>query len=153
MRGPWCVTPAWTPAAVEGRLRHIYNRQMSASTDPRRLRSLSIALRDFVLSAKRGLDEEIRGYPTPIPRCDAQFNAAYEQRSRLAALLPRLDAAVEGGGDAERLSALAEFSALPSLGEGSDERSLRASITAELSNAGAGARQDSSAADLGAGSR
>jgi len=111
-------------------------------------------MRDLVLQAKRGLDEEIRSYPTPIPRCDAQFNAAYEQRSRLAALLPRLDAAVNGG-DAERLSAMAAFAALPATGEGSDERSLRASIAEELASAGvrAEAAPDLGAVDLGAGSR
>ncbi len=30
------------------------------------------------------LAEEIRSYPTPIPRCDAQFNHLYEQLGRLA---------------------------------------------------------------------
>ena len=32
---------------------------------------------------KRRLDEEIRDYPTPIPRCDAQFNALFERRDAI----------------------------------------------------------------------
>ena len=69
----------------------------ASSADPE-LHSLIVALRVFVLQTKTALDEEIRSYPTPIPRCDAQFNAAYEQRSRLAAVIPQFDAAVKGGG-------------------------------------------------------
>lgn len=36
---------------------------------------------------------EIRAYPTPIPRCDAQFNHLIEQRERLFQELARLEAA------------------------------------------------------------
>jgi chromosome segregation ATPase len=32
---------------------------------------------------KRRLDTEIRDYPTPIPRCDAQFNALFERRDAI----------------------------------------------------------------------
>ena len=37
--------------------------------------------------ALAGIDAEIRAYPTPIPRCDAQFNHLLEERERLRALL------------------------------------------------------------------
>jgi hypothetical protein len=47
--------------------------------------------------ARVSLDEEIRTYPTPIPRCDAQFNFVYEQRARLSQWLNQLDAALDGG--------------------------------------------------------
>jgi hypothetical protein len=33
------------------------------------------------------LDAEIRAYPTPIPRCDAQFNHLMEERDRVRKLL------------------------------------------------------------------
>jgi hypothetical protein len=33
------------------------------------------------------IDAEIRAYPTPIPRCDAQFNHLLEERDRIRALL------------------------------------------------------------------
>jgi hypothetical protein len=105
-------------------------------TDPYRVLALSNELRNFVRRAKKELDEEIRSYPTPIPRCDAQFNAAYEQRSRLSALLPELDAAANGG-DMEQLRALAAFAALPEIGEGREERSLRESIAKVLAAADA----------------
>ena len=32
---------------------------------------------------KSRLDAEIREYPTPIPRCDAQFNALFERRDAI----------------------------------------------------------------------
>jgi len=38
------------------------------------------------------LQEEIRGYPTPIPRCDQQFNHLIAQREVLFSQLARLDA-------------------------------------------------------------
>jgi len=33
------------------------------------------------------LEAEIRAYPTPIPRCDAQFNHLLEERERIRGLL------------------------------------------------------------------
>src|SRR5258708_13096136 len=41
---------------------------------------------------RRALAAEIRDYPTPIPRCDAQFNHLYEQQARLARELDRIGA-------------------------------------------------------------
>ena len=38
------------------------------------------------------LDTEIRAYPTPIPRCDAQFNHLMEERGRIRRLLEELTA-------------------------------------------------------------
>jgi hypothetical protein len=40
---------------------------------------------------KRRLDAEIRAYPTPIPRCDAQFNHLFERREEIVRELERLD--------------------------------------------------------------
>jgi hypothetical protein len=39
---------------------------------------------------KQRLDAEIRSYPTPIPRCDAQFNHLFEERDRIARRLEEL---------------------------------------------------------------
>jgi hypothetical protein len=39
---------------------------------------------------KRRLDAEIRDYPTPIPRCDAQFNALFERRDAIVRELAQL---------------------------------------------------------------
>ena len=41
---------------------------------------------------RRRLDEEIRAYPTPIPRCDAQFNHLFERRARIVAAIASLAA-------------------------------------------------------------
>jgi hypothetical protein len=102
------------------------------TADENRLRSLGTELREFLLQAKRSLDEELRTYPTPIPRCDAQFNHAYEQRLRLAELLNRLDAALDrGDGANDLLSAVNAFAFLPSAGDTPEERRLRARIAGE----------------------
>ncbi len=118
-------------------VRRNYNRGMTLTTaDADRLRSLAAELRDFVLCAKRALDEEMRSYPTPIPRCDAQFNHAYEQRSRFAALLQRIDAATSGRDDASvLLEAMDEFASLPFTDETVEEQGLRARIAEELARA------------------
>jgi hypothetical protein len=39
---------------------------------------------------KRSVEEEIRNYPAPIPRCDAQFNHLMDQRTKLSQQLSRL---------------------------------------------------------------
>ena len=49
-------------------------------------------VRSALEAEKRRLDEEIRRYPTPIPRCDAQFNDLYERRARIVEELGRLAA-------------------------------------------------------------
>jgi len=51
-------------------------------------REIELHLEDL----RRSLAEEIRNYPTPIPRCDAQFNHLYEQQARLARELDRVGA-------------------------------------------------------------
>jgi catechol 2,3-dioxygenase-like lactoylglutathione lyase family enzyme len=61
-----------------------------AGGEPSQLLALVRELGTSLTRAKQLLDEEIRGYPTPIPRCDAQFNFLYEQRSRLARQLAEI---------------------------------------------------------------
>ena len=124
--------------------------------DATRLRSLGIELRDSLVRAKRSIDEEIRMYPTPIPRCDAQFNHMYEQRSRLAELLNRLHAALDrGDGAVELLGAMTAFASLHSMDETAEERSLRARIATELSRGDAprGAEQSRDAGGSASGVR
>jgi hypothetical protein len=52
------------------------------------------------------LHAEIRAYPTPIPRCDQQFNYLIEQRERLSRELARLDRAA---GSKDRVELWVEF--------------------------------------------
>jgi hypothetical protein len=47
-------------------------------------------VRSQLEAEKRRLDEEIRNYPTPIPRCDAQFNHLFEERERILRELAQL---------------------------------------------------------------
>jgi hypothetical protein len=49
-------------------------------------------LRARLETERRRLDDEIRHYPTPIPRCDAQFNHLFDQRARIVAAIDALAA-------------------------------------------------------------
>src|SRR5512141_2300166 len=107
------------------------------TADQDRLRSLCVEVRGFLVDARRILDEEVRSYPTPIPRCDAQFNYVYEQRTRLSQLLGQLDAGLERSDGAGALvSAIAEFAASPPVGESVAERDLRKRVCAALTEPG-----------------
>jgi hypothetical protein len=110
-----------------------------------RLRPLGAELRDLLVRGKRSADAEIRSYPTPIPRCDAQFNYVYEQRARLTEWLNRVSLALDGESDgvaSELIGALAEFAASEPVGESAEEQDLRRRIAMELARpeTGAGAR-------------
>ena len=64
-------------------------------------------------SERERVHAEIRTYPTPIPRCDAQFNHLIETRERLFHELARLDAArssAVGDDGAARVEAFIESS-------------------------------------------
>ncbi|MEP7181153.1 MAG: hypothetical protein ABI886_03060 [Betaproteobacteria bacterium] len=103
------------------------------SGDLDRFGSIVRDLRTVLDGVKRALDEEIRAYPTPIPRCDAQFNHLYEHRARLTRILGRVNATLERGTAAEDLAdALAEFAAAPAFSDSADEKALRARIGAAL---------------------
>ena len=59
--------------------------------------TMTLEARRAALEARRRqLDEEIRTYPTPIPRCDAQFNHLFEERERIVRELAELQAARDG---------------------------------------------------------
>ena len=47
--------------------------------------------RHLLEEEKRRLDAEIREYPTPIPRCDAQFNHLFDRRAEIVRELERLE--------------------------------------------------------------
>ena len=98
------------------------------------LEALCLEMRNFLGGVKQSINDEIHAYPTPIPRCDAQFNFLYEQRSRLARILARADA-MSNHGDVPRelVDTLAEFAASAPFTEGVKERTLRERISAELS--------------------
>lgn len=98
--------------------------------------ALAAELREFLVRSRQSLDEELRTYPTPIPRCDAQFNFVYEQRARLSQWLTRMDAAL-GTEDGSRMlaSAIAAFVSAPPIGTSAEERTLRNRLAADASAA------------------
>jgi len=65
------------------------------------MNAASTERRRILEAEKRRLDEEIRNYPTPIPRCDAQFNHLYEQLGRLARDLDAIEGAASERAAAE----------------------------------------------------
>jgi hypothetical protein len=96
------------------------------------LEALSVEVRRWLAGVRTAVADEIRDYPTPIPRCDAQFNHLVEQRTELSRLLSELDIALgRADGDVLR-DFLAVLVALPSFGDSADEYRLRESIVAAL---------------------
>ena len=72
------------------------------------------SIRGHLESERKRLVEEIRAYPTPIPRCDEQFNHLIERRERLAQELTRLEATARSveapSADTSRLEAFIDSS-------------------------------------------
>ena len=75
---------------------------------------------------RQRLSDEIRTYPTPIPRCDAQFNHLYEQLGRLSRDLDAIE-----GARSEREAAQAFVASKPYTDDPS-ERDFRARVAASL---------------------
>lgn len=109
-----------------------------------RVRALRERVRALLDNDRQRLQVEIRAYPTPIPRCDQQFNHLIERRDRLFAELARLDAFSASDAtamdDAERLLAFIDASAC--LGD-----EIKARLRAALSEGRFTAERNLSAAD------
>jgi hypothetical protein len=105
----------------------------SSTIDTDRLDGLSRELERWLTGVRAALADEIRRYPTPIPRCDAQFNHLVEQRDRLSRLLNDLDTALDRRDDgAELRLVLQQLPDVASFGDSFEERSLRDRIGVEL---------------------
>jgi hypothetical protein len=117
---------------------------MPTATSPRAidreealLKSLWREIKDELRRSKRVIGEEIRSYPTPIPRCDAQFNHLYEQQARLARELDRIAALAEKSlerGDYVEL--IERFIASAPYADDATEQRLRSRLKSELSAVG-----------------
>jgi hypothetical protein len=97
------------------------------------LEGLRREIRGALSRAKMEIDREIRTYPTPIPRCDAQFNHLHDQRERLARELDRIgadDGTPPGG--SECLEIVERFVASVPCGDQPAERELRSKVKARL---------------------
>lgn len=97
-----------------------------------RLEALSVEVQRWLAGARKAVADEIRDYPTPIPRCDAQFNRLIEQRTELSRLLGELDIALGRADDDAVRDFLVALIASPSFGDSVDESRLRKSIAALL---------------------
>jgi hypothetical protein len=103
---------------------------MNVESPPLELRN---DIRARLLRCLDALNVEIATYPTPIPRCDAQFNHLYEQRSRLMQDLRGLDALGTGDTSSADLRAwIADFIAAPARTEEADESHLRDDLRAVI---------------------
>jgi hypothetical protein len=119
---------------------------MSTATSPRAigrkedlalLKSLWKEIRDDLYRSKQAIGEEIRRYPTPIPRCDAQFNHLYEQQARLARELDRIGALAEKSLKREDyIELIGRFVASAPYADDAAERQLRSRLKSELSAVG-----------------
>jgi hypothetical protein len=81
---------------------------------------------------RRALAAEIRDYPTPIPRCDAQFNHLYEQQSRLARELDRIGA-LAGKTRGDTIELIERFIASAPYTDDSAEQEFRSRMKKQVS--------------------
>jgi len=89
-------------------------------------RSVAKEIVGHLRELRQRLSDEIRTYPTPIPRCDAQFNHLYEQLGRLARDLDAIE-----GTRSER-AAVEAFLATEPYTDDPSERDFRARVAATL---------------------
>jgi hypothetical protein len=99
---------------------------MSTVAERDRVTALTSEIREHLHGVRERLAAEIRSYPTPIPRCDAQFNHLYEQLGRLSRDLDAIE-----GERSERAAAEAFLSSKPYTDDAS-ERDFRARVKAAL---------------------
>jgi hypothetical protein len=92
----------------------------------RSLATLQREIAEHLRDIRRRLAGEIRSYPTPITRCDAQFNHLYEQQGRLARDLDRFEA------DAPTRESIEQFIASAPYSDDASERDFRSRIRREL---------------------
>jgi len=105
--------------------------------DSAKLESMRNEIRLHLKDLRRTLAAEIRNYPTPIPRCDAQFNHLYEQQARLARDLDQIGApAGKSPKRADAIELIRRFVASAPYMDDPAERQLRTRLEAELSAAG-----------------
>jgi hypothetical protein len=107
----------------------------SAAQDSEKLESMWNEIKLHLEDRRRSLAAEIRDYPTPIPRCDAQFNHLYEQQARLARELDSIGG-LGGKTREDTIELIGRFIASAPYTDDPAERQLRSRLEAELSAAG-----------------
>ena len=102
--------------------------------DSAKLESMRNEIRLHLENLRRALAAEIRNYPTPIPRCDAQFNHLYEQQARLARDLDRIGAPPgKSPKRGDTIELIRQFVASEPYTDDAAEREFRARLRTELS--------------------
>jgi len=102
--------------------------------DAAKLESMWNEIKLHLEDRRRSLAAEIRNYPTPIPRCDAQFNHLYEQQARLARERDRIGALAEKKlGCEDYIELIGRFVASAPYTDDPAERQLRCRFETELS--------------------
>jgi uncharacterized HAD superfamily protein len=111
----------------------VSRKRATEDEDLEALDALRREIRDALARTKMEIDGEIRRYPTPIPRCDAQFNHLHEQRERLARELDRIGVVTEGRlGRRDCLATIERFIASAPYADEPAERELRSRVKARL---------------------
>jgi hypothetical protein len=92
------------------------------------VRTTAMQLLAMLEQERARLNQEIASYPTPIPRCDAQFNFLYERRGALTACIVELRDAVAIADVDDDGAALARIAAGAACTANPHERELRARL-------------------------
>ncbi len=108
----------------------------TTARDSAKLASMWNEIRLHLEDRRRSLAAEIRNYPTPIPRCDAQFNHLYEQQARLARELDRIGALARKNTPGDTIELIRRFVASAPYTDDPAERQLRSRLETELSPVG-----------------
>ncbi|HMG59122.1 MAG TPA: hypothetical protein VK583_05300 [Burkholderiales bacterium] len=106
----------------------------ATARDSAKLESMWNEIRHHLEDRRRALAAEIRNYPTPIPRCDAQFNHLYEQQARLARDLDQTGALT--GNNAKRgdiIESIRRFIASAPYTDDGGEREFRSRMKKQVS--------------------
>lgn len=86
---------------------------MSTVAERDRVTALTSEIVEHLHGVRERLAAEIRTYPTPIPRCDAQFNHLYEQLGRLSRDLDAIEGAASERAVAETFLASGPYTEDP----------------------------------------
>jgi hypothetical protein len=100
--------------------------------DSAKLASMWNEIKLHLEDRRRALAAEIRDYPTPIPRCDAQFNHLYEQQARLARELDRVGA-LAGKTRGDTIESIERFIASAPYTDDAAEREFRSRMKKQVS--------------------
>ena len=108
--------------------------KMETAPDSAKLESMWNEIRLHLEDLRRSLAAEIRNYPTPIPRCDAQFNHLYEQQARLVCYLDGIGAfAGKNPNREDCIELIGRFIASPPYTDDCAEREFRSRMKKQVS--------------------